>query len=81
MSDINTDNRPQTNTLIFNRGHVDCLEQLMKTTWDGKLISKQHRQELIDLGLAQRMGNGFNSITKAGIQKLEELGRLSKFTK
>lgn len=48
------------------KGRVEQLLQLMKVTWDGDLISKSCRDELVKKGLAQRAA-GYNMITEKGI--------------
>jgi len=55
--------------------NLDQLHQLLTVTWDGNLISKTARDELVKNGLASRV-QGFNYITEAGIKTLLKLGAL-----
>lgn len=48
---------------------VEQLKQLLRVTWDGNLISKRDRDELVKLGYVDRT-EGYNFITKKGIQYL-----------
>jgi|HubBroStandDraft_6_1064221.scaffolds.fasta_scaffold00056_41 hypothetical protein len=44
-----------------------ALDQLKKgDVWDGDLVSKSGRSELITLGLAERKGQGMNGLTFSG---------------
>jgi hypothetical protein len=44
-----------------------ALDQLRRSdVWDGDLISKTGRSELIDNGLAERKGSGMNGLTHPG---------------
>jgi len=54
---------------------IEQLQQLCTVTWDGNLISKQHRARLVDAGYAQQV-NGFNWITANGIIVLNNLNLL-----
>lgn len=56
---------------------IEQLQQLCTVTWDGNLLSKDYRTELIKSGLAQRW-NGYNFITLKGIRCLAELNLLPK---
>lgn len=60
------------------------LEQLIaiskRTTWDGDLISKNARGELVDQGLVER-AHGFNFITKKGIDYLVSVGLMPDTTR
>jgi hypothetical protein len=49
-------------------GAIEVLKQLWNTgpVWDGNIIDKCGRQELFDLGLADRT-NGYSFLTKAGV--------------
>lgn len=51
-------------------GIREQLVQLLRITWDGDLISKEHRDECVRLGWAAQTNGGFNIITKAGIEYL-----------
>lgn len=54
-------------------GRVEQLLQLLQITWDGDLISKSDRDELVKNELAFKT-SGFNLITGKGIIYLLELG-------
>ncbi len=55
-------------------GFIEQLFLLFKgATWDGDLISKLHRDELVKAGLAERK-RGYNFITGKGIEYLLDLG-------
>ena len=54
---------------------IDQLKQLVSPTYDGNVISKSARSELVDKGLAARW-NGLNFITQAGVCVLDTLGML-----
>ncbi len=51
---------------------VEQLQQLTCLTWDGDLIGKTNRDELVKTGLAQKH-NGWNWITAKGIDYLQKL--------
>lgn len=57
----------------FKEPHVQTyiaqLQQLTMLTWDGHLISKVDRDELVAGGFAERIG-GWNIITLKGIDQL-----------
>ena len=57
---------------------IEQLQLLCMLTWDGNLISKQHRDELVRAGLAQRFEGGYNLITAKGVQYLYDLSLLPK---
>jgi len=60
--------------IIFIKGLIEQLLQLFNgVTWDGDLISKPDRDELIKIGLSDKAGGGFNYITGKGIQYLSDL--------
>ena len=46
------------------------LKQLVTVTWDGNLLSKDARDELVRRGLAQRW-NGWNWLTQDGVALAE----------
>ena len=46
------------------------LVQLITATWDGDLISKRHRDELVKVGLVESV-NGWNIITPDGLKLLD----------
>ena len=54
---------------------VETLWQLFRNgpTWDGDLVSKTGRDELVDLGLVER-GHGFQWLVRAGIDEALERG-------
>ena len=54
---------------------LEQLQQLLTATWDGNLISKSDRSELVKSGLAAR-AQGWNFITADGIRMLDNLGML-----
>lgn len=59
---------------MTTNGYVEQLLQLFNgTTWDGNLIAKSYRDELVKNGLAQRT-KGWNLITLKGVRYLVELG-------
>jgi len=57
---------------------IEQLQCLCMLTWDGNLISKHHRDELVKAGLAQRFEGGYNLITPKGVQYLSDLRLLPK---
>ena len=57
---------------------IEQLQQLCRVTWDGNLISKTARDNLVKIGYATR-GNGFNVITPLGIQVLNNLKLLPRW--
>lgn len=54
---------------------IEQLRQLERCTWDGNLISKTDRDELVKSGLSQRV-QGWNLITTKGVEYLLDLGLL-----
>lgn len=54
---------------------LECLYQLRMTVWDGYLISKATRDELVRMGLAARL-NGWQFITREGMAVLDVYGLL-----
>jgi len=54
---------------------LECLWQLRMTIWDGYLISKATRDELVRKGLAARL-NGWQFITREGMAVLDVYGLL-----
>jgi len=62
---------PETHQKVYGMSHgaKAMLEQLFKSgpTWDGNVITKAGRGELIELGLAER-GYGFAWLTRSGVQ-------------
>jgi hypothetical protein len=59
----------------LTRTQIEQLTQLVSPTYDGNVISKSVRSELVDLKLAERW-NGLNFITQAGMCVLDTLGIL-----
>jgi hypothetical protein len=57
---------------------IEQLQALCMLTWDGNLLSKQYRDDLVEAGLAQRFEGGFNLITPKGVQYLYDLRLLPK---
>lgn len=51
---------------------LEQLRLLVTATWDGNLISKDARDNLVKAGLAQR-AHGYNWITEKGIETLVNL--------
>ena len=51
---------------------LDQLQQLLSVTWDGNLICKADRDELVKKRLADKY-DGFNYITKKGLRYLIDL--------
>lgn len=56
-------------------GQIEQLEQCLTATWDGDLISKSERTELVKQGYIVRI-EGWNIISTAGILALIKLKRL-----
>jgi hypothetical protein len=54
---------------------LEALWQLRMTVWDGYVISKTTRDQLVDLGLAARL-NGWQFITREGMAVLDVYGLL-----
>lgn len=54
---------------------LECLWQLRMTVWDGYLISKTGRDQLVDKGLVARC-NGWQFITREGMCVLDTYGLL-----
>jgi hypothetical protein len=60
--------------------YLEQLQQLAKrVVWDGDLISKRHRTQLILDGMADRF-NGYNFITRKGIEHLTTVGLMPDVT-
>lgn len=55
--------------------YLEQLQQLCTVTADGNLISKEHRDRLVNAGYAERT-NGYNFITGNGIIVLANLGAM-----
>lgn len=56
---------------------IEQLEQLRTATWDGDLVSKSCRDELVKYGYSTKSAHGWNIITPAGLDCLHALNRLS----
>lgn len=54
---------------------LEQLMQITKVTWDGNLISKTDRDELIKVGYCDKC-DGLNYITYEGIKALIKIGSL-----
>jgi hypothetical protein len=54
---------------------LNQLLQLQRPVWDGDLISKEDRKQLVECGYAQQ-ANGFNFLTVEGVKVLIHLGYL-----
>lgn len=52
--------------------HIEQLKQLLTVTWDGNLIGKDYRDDLVRSGLAER-GFGYNWLTAKGVEYLTTL--------
>lgn len=61
--------------IALDAGELAQLEQLVLCTWDGDLISKDHRDALVKAGLAQR-AHGWNWLTATGVRALLDSGKL-----
>lgn len=51
---------------------IEQLKQLISVTWDGDIIGKETRDELVKAGLAQRH-LGYNWLTAKGVEYCETL--------
>jgi hypothetical protein len=60
---------------ILTSSQLEQLTQLVSPTYDGNVISKGLRSDLVIMGLAARW-NGLNFITQAGMCVLDTLGIL-----
>ena len=54
---------------------LEQLKQLLTVTWDGNLISKKYRDDLVESGLAERQ-SGYNFLTAKGVKYLIDLKEL-----
>lgn len=57
----------------------DQIMQLLRITWDGDLVSKSDRDELVRRGLAVKTNGGYNILTKEGIEYLHNNNYLKSF--
>ena len=57
----------------WKNNYIQQLAQLTTLTWDGDLICKTHRDELVKSGYAEKI-NEFNLITANGTLVLINLG-------
>lgn len=64
-------------TVYIRPRFQEQLSQLITATWDGNLISKHDRDELVIDGYVCR-GSGFNVVTPKGIKLLDELKQLKR---
>ena len=55
---------------------LEVLTQMRKTTWDGYVISKAARDELVNLGLVTRC-NGWQVVTREGMAVLDTYGLMA----
>lgn len=55
--------------------HLEQLKQLRSVTWDGNLIGKQYRDDLVKSGLVERL-DGWNWLTRRGVEYLITLREL-----
>lgn len=65
----------------LNATQLEALKQLACPVWDGNLMSKQARTELVNMGLVQRW-SGLNFATQDGyvvLDTLKALGDTSRF--
>lgn len=54
------------------KGLIEQLLQLTSLIWDGDLISKEHRDQLVSCGYAYRFG-GYSIITAEGVDVIAKL--------
>lgn len=55
--------------------HIEQLMQIFNgAIWDGDLISKADRDELVKASLVQRAHSGYNIITPKGVEYVVDLG-------
>ena len=59
---------------LSNQPLVAQLQQLTCLTWDGDLIGKSYRDDLVKKELAIRVKGGWNIVSEKGIEYLETLG-------
>jgi hypothetical protein len=60
---------------------IEQLKQCLAITWDGNLMSKHHRDVLVNMGAIARTPDGGNIITPLGVQWLKDLGSLRDISK
>lgn len=63
-------------TELSIQNDIEQLQQLTHLTWDGDLIGKTLRDDLVKRGLAVRANGGWNIATPAGIEYLHKLGHI-----
>jgi predicted transcriptional regulator len=63
---------------LSNQPMIAQLQQLTSLTWDGDLIGKSYRDELVKSGYAQRFNGGWNIITAEGVKLLSNLQFISQ---
>jgi len=56
----------------MNNAHIEQLKQLVKVTYDGDVIGKDIRDDLVRKLLAQR-AHGYNWLTQKGVEYLVNL--------
>lgn len=56
---------------------IDVLRQLFMRgpTWDGNLVSKSGRSELVELGYAEQNNDGWQWLTSSGVELAVTAGR------
>jgi hypothetical protein len=72
------DNKKLANQIVAEyilKNNIEQLIQLTKVTWDGNLISKSARNNLVKCRYVKQV-NGWNFITPTGIKILINLGYL-----
>lgn len=70
-----TDYRWGEEIMIIDGSLLEQLQNLTMLTWDGDLISKDHRKTLVRRGYAAQC-QGWNIITPKGIKLLDGMGKL-----
>lgn len=61
---------------LLTASQLEQLRQLRKTVWDGHVISKSARTDLVHMGLVTRW-NGWQVITKEGMAVLDTLNEMN----
>lgn len=61
--------------MAVESSEMEQLKQLIRVTWDGNLIDKYARNRLVARGYARHF-DGWNFLTKAGVQALVDFGLL-----
>lgn len=60
---------------LLTESEIQQLNQLIQVTCDGKLVSKDARNKLVERGYAQQVW-GFNWLTETGVKALVDSGFL-----